>query len=177
MADITINGLTAYTTPQAGDFIGVWDIALGQYKKTTRSQLVGVNITGGGTLDLGGFTLTVPASGTAALLGVANAGTFILARTDLTIASGAVTATRSYHRLDTEGAAATDDLDTINGGTTGHILVIQSNSAARVVVVKHGTGNIFLNGMADFSLTGGRDKLALISLGTEWNEIGRGNNQ
>lgn len=72
MADVTINGLAAYATPQAGDFIGVWDIALGQYKKVTRTALVGVNITGGGTIDLGGFTLTVPASGTPALLEAQN---------------------------------------------------------------------------------------------------------
>jgi hypothetical protein len=68
MADVTINGLAAYASPQAGDFIGVWDIATSQYKKVTRSNLVGVNIIGGGSISLGGFTLTVPQSGTAALL-------------------------------------------------------------------------------------------------------------
>lgn len=71
MADVTIAGLGAYATPQAGDFIGVWDIALSEYKKVTRSALVGVNVTGGGTIATGGFTLTVPASGTVDLLEVA----------------------------------------------------------------------------------------------------------
>ena len=68
MVDITINGLTAYTNPQSGDFIGVWDIATSQYKKVTRANLVGLNVVGSGTIDIGSFTLTVPTTGTAALL-------------------------------------------------------------------------------------------------------------
>jgi hypothetical protein len=72
MADVTIAGLsTELVTPGANDWIGIWDIAAGQYKKIKRSNLVGVNVIGGGSIDLGGFTLQVPASGVAALLGSA----------------------------------------------------------------------------------------------------------
>ena len=64
------------------------------------------------------------------------------AATTLTIASGAVTATQNYHRLDTEGAVSTDDLDTITAMTEGHVLFLTTVSGARDVTLKHGTGNI-----------------------------------
>ena len=65
--------------------------------------------------------------------------------TALTIASGVVTLTNnsSSYVLDTEGAAATDDLDTINGGQDGQIVILNSVNAARNVVIKHNIGNIF----------------------------------
>jgi len=65
--------------------------------------------------------------------------------TALTIATGVVTLTNnsSSYVLDTEGAAATDDLDTINGGQDGQIVILNSANAARNVVIKHNTGNIF----------------------------------
>ena len=75
MADVTINGLTETTTPGASDFVGIWDVGAGQFKKVKRSNLVGATITGVGTIATGGYTLTVPATGTAALLDRANAFT------------------------------------------------------------------------------------------------------
>lgn len=69
MADVTIAGLTnELVTPGPNDWIGIWNLATGRYEKTKRSNLVGATITGGGTIALGGFTLTVAASGTAAIL-------------------------------------------------------------------------------------------------------------
>ena len=70
----------------------------------------------------------------------------LTASTELTIATGAVTATRSWHRIDTEADAASDDLDTINGGEAGMLLFIRAENTARSVVVKDGTGNITLPG-------------------------------
>lgn len=73
MADKTINTLdTELTTVGANDLIGVWDVAAAQYKKAKRSNVVGATITGGGTIALGGYTLTIPATGTAALRGADN---------------------------------------------------------------------------------------------------------
>lgn len=73
MTDKTINTLdTELTTVGANDLIGVWDVAAAQYKKAKRSNVVGATITGGGTIALGGYTLTVPATGTAALRGADN---------------------------------------------------------------------------------------------------------
>jgi hypothetical protein len=65
--------------------------------------------------------------------------------TALTIASGVVTLTNnsSSYVLDTEGAAATDDLDTISGGQDGQIIYVSNTANARNVVIKHNTGNIF----------------------------------
>jgi hypothetical protein len=59
-----------------------------------------------------------------------------------TISGGAITATGTYMTVDTEGAAATDDLDTINGGVDGQIIIIRANSSARDVVIRDGAGNI-----------------------------------
>jgi len=65
--------------------------------------------------------------------------------TALTIATGAVILTNnsSSYVLDTEGAAATDDLDTINGGQDGQIIFVRNTNDARNVVLKHATGNIW----------------------------------
>lgn len=68
-----------------------------------------------------------------------------------TIASGAITATKSHVNVDTEGAASTDDLDTINGGVDGRILLLR-NSGGHTVVLKHNTGNIYTSDGTNFSL-------------------------
>jgi len=62
---------------------------------------------------------------------------------ELTIAAGVVTKTKSYHTIDTQGDDPSDDLDTINGGSDGDVIYIQAADAARTVVVKHNTGNIY----------------------------------
>lgn len=80
----------------------------------------------------------------------------------LTISSGEVTAIKSYHRIDTQGAASSDDLDTINGGSDGDVLVLKSVSDARVVVLKDGTGNLSLEGSADVSLIDPSMKVLLV---------------
>ena len=74
--------------------------------------------------------------------------------TALTIATGVVTLTNnsSSYALDTEGAAATDNLDTINGGQDGQIVILNSANAARNVVVKHNIGNIFNPYATDITL-------------------------
>lgn len=71
---------------------------------------------------------------------------------DKTIAGGIITADKSRHRLDTEGAAATDDLDTISGGAAGDVLRISIVNGARIVRLKHNTGNIYLASEADLWL-------------------------
>lgn len=61
---------------------------------------------------------------------------------ELTIATGVITITGTNHTIDTESDAASDDLDTINGGTNGEIVILRAENAARTVVIKDGTGNI-----------------------------------
>ncbi len=96
--------------------------------------------------------------------------------TELTIASGAITVTGSYHHVDTESDAATDDLDTINGGTVGDILILRAANGTRDIVLKDGTGNLRLNG--DFTMNNLDDHIMLIfsSGGSLWCEISRSDN-
>ena len=86
----------------------------------------------------------------------------------LTIASDAITITRSYHKVDTEAAAASDNLATINGGSEGDILFIKTVNNARDVVVKHGTGNIKLNSGSDRTMSNTDQMLLLVFDGTNW---------
>src|SRR5512139_45282 len=74
------------------------------------------------------------------------------APTNLTISSGAVTVSRNIHTIDTESSAASDDLDTINGGAAGWFLMVRPYSDLRTVVIKHGTGNIYTSTGYDISL-------------------------
>lgn len=61
---------------------------------------------------------------------------------ELTISSGVITLTGTYHRVDTEADASSDDLDTINTGSDGLIVVLRAENTARTVVIRDGTGNI-----------------------------------
>jgi len=88
--------------------------------------------------------------------------------TELTIATGAITATQTYHTVDTESDAATDDLDTISGGTTGDVIFIQANHTDRTVVVKHGTGNIQTSNSSDISLDDTTKLVHLLYDGSNW---------
>jgi hypothetical protein len=93
--------------------------------------------------------------------------------TELTISSGVVTVTGAFHRVDTEGDAAGDDLDTIAGATLGDRVVIMSVTSSRQTTLKDGT-NLRLAG--DFTLTSSVDTIELLYLGTVWVELSRSNN-
>jgi hypothetical protein len=73
------------------------------------------------------------------------AGVTLDAPTELTISGGVVTATQGLHRIDTEGDAASDDLDTITATYAG-LLMVRAENTARTVVLKDGTGNLELGG-------------------------------
>lgn len=76
------------------------------------------------------------------------------AQTDRTInASGYITATTSFHRVDTNGAAAADNLDEIRGGAEGDILLLLSMSTARIVTCRHDIVNIWSNNGESFRLS------------------------
>ena len=103
--------------------------------------------------------------------------TFITPKpSNVSIASGAITIDSSYARVDTESSAASDDLDTINGGIDGQRLTLQSASAARDVTLKDGTGNLRLAG--DFTLSHTDDTVELLYNGNinKWCEISRSDN-
>lgn len=93
-----------------------------------------------------------------------------------TISSDAITYNGMYTKVDTEGSSPSDDLATINGGSNGDIIIISTQNAARDVVIKHNTGNIFLTStQKDLILTNTFDKIVLKydSLGARWLEIAR----
>jgi hypothetical protein len=93
---------------------------------------------------------------------------------ELTVATGAITVTQSYHKVDTEADAASDDLDTITAGSglgAGAVVVLRAENVARVVTVKDATGNILLGG--DLALSATDRTLTLIYDGTNWREIAR----
>ena len=85
-------------------------------------------------------------------------------RGTVVIVSGAI-ALSGYgiYLVDTEGAAATDDLDTINGTSQGNIVILFPVSDARTVVVRHNIGNIHLMGALNFSLNELRDFVELFN--------------
>jgi len=81
---------------------------------------------------------------------------------DLGIVSGAITITDTYHLVDTEAAAASDNLDTINGGTASAFLILRPANDARTVIIKHNTGNILVVGNVDLTLDDAHDFAILI---------------
>ena len=95
---------------------------------------------------------------------------------ELTISAGAITATQTFHRVDTEADAAADDLDTINGGSDGRILVLRAENGGRSVVIKHNTGNIQTYSGADVTLNETYMPVLLIYDGTltKWLAFGGG---
>ena len=96
---------------------------------------------------------------------------FKTAASALTIASGAVTATQNLHTITSE-SGTTDDLATITAAADRTLLLLQA-TATHTITVKHGTGNISLNGAVDFVLTGNK-ALLLFWDGTKWVDLGAG---
>jgi hypothetical protein len=98
------------------------------------------------------------------------------ARTTLTLATDACTPTQNAHAIDTEAAAATDDLSTLTiAGNirAGHLLILTAANSARVPTVRSGIGNILMAG-GDYGLDGSKNAFLLLQLvGTTWFEITR----
>lgn len=83
------------------------------------------------------------------------------AATELTISAGAITITQNYHRVDTENDDPADNLDTINGGAAGMMLVLRQENTARDVTLRHGNGNIRTSTGANLTL-GTANTIALL---------------
>ena len=67
------------------------------------------------------------------------------------------------YKIDTEGLAATDDLDRINGLAEGDEVVLRAANDARTVVIKDGT---YIKLGADFSLNNQYDSITLLCIGS-----------
>jgi hypothetical protein len=92
-------------------------------------------------------------------------------RETLTIASGVIAAIFENHLVDTEASAATDDIDTINGGIQDQIVRFRSVSSARDPTFKNGTGNIVCG--ADRTLSNVADEIAFRydATASKWNML------
>lgn len=87
---------------------------------------------------------------------------------EVTIAGGVIAVTQTYHTVDTEADAASDNLDTINGGQVGDRLILRTANDARDVTVRNGVGNIYLSGGMDTTLSSTQAMIELFCLGTVW---------
>jgi hypothetical protein len=80
------------------------------------------------------------------------------------ISGGVILPVKNWYTVDTEGSAAADDLDTITATslTDGFVLVLRQYNSARVVTIKHNTGNISCPGGMDIVFTDTTQVVVLI---------------
>lgn len=105
------------------------------------------------------------------------AGMLLTAATELTMdTNGAITVTQMVHTVDTFEDAASDNLDTINGGTTVGLIIIRPAHTDRTVVVRDGQGNIELQGGSDITLDDITDHIMLFwdTTNSKWVDFGGG---
>jgi len=86
---------------------------------------------------------------------------------ELTIDSGAITTINSFHTVDVESSSS-DNLDTINGGSNGQILILKPASASRTIVIRHDEGNIITSDGSNFSMNDGNDTAVLFKDDSKW---------
>ena len=92
----------------------------------------------------------------------------------ISLSGDAVTVTKAFHRIDTEGAAASDDLSTINGGTAGDRVIFGIVASGRDITAKDGVGNMKLAG--DFLMDNPNKTIELLFDGSTWIELSRSSN-
>jgi hypothetical protein len=101
---------------------------------------------------------------------------------EVTIDSGgAITVTQTHHSIDTYANAATDNLDTINGGSTGNIIILRSVTSSRDPTLRDTAvsgGNISLDGGVQFQMNSSSDYIMLLYNAANglWEELSRSNN-
>jgi hypothetical protein len=93
---------------------------------------------------------------------------------DITIASDALTLSNISQIQPRGESGLADDLSTINGQVSDHILLLRGNGT-ETITVKDAVGNINLAG-GDFAMNSSADILALCRSAGQWYEISRSNN-
>ena len=95
--------------------------------------------------------------------------------TTLTISGGVISlGTNGFYVVNTQSNAGTDNLDTINGGEVGEIILLSALNASRTVVLRDGNGNIQLTGGQDLPLVDTEQMIMLRYNGTNWAEVSGG---
>jgi hypothetical protein len=85
---------------------------------------------------------------------------------EITVSGGVLTAYKDVHAVDTEGDAATDEVDTINAPWWITELTLFPSSSGRITTYKDGTGNLNLFGQ-DVRVGGGQS-LTIFKRGSTW---------
>jgi len=98
----------------------------------------------------------------------------------LTISSGSIAVDSSapvlHYRIATEGAASSDDLDTITGGTTGQVIIFRASATGQDVVIKDNATN-FIGG--EMTLSNSQQTITLLcvnGVANQWLEVSRSHN-
>ncbi len=133
-----------------------WDDSENQFEFSDRLQVQG-------SLDIFEGSITVSGPGSLTINGLLNLGT----PDTRTIASGAVNVFDTLLNIAAETGTA-DDLDTVNGGTTGDLLILTADTGDTITVTNN--GNFLLNGFNDIILDN-NDRAGFIFDGTFWNEL------
>lgn len=175
---VTYNNASAVTVtlpdPTGSTFIDKWFSWHTNIGTGTVTINAASNINGSGSYVLyPNYSVGIVSNGSTYYTIGGNAADLIArAGSNLTIASGAITVASPFSKylIDTESGAASDDLDTINGGAQGKLLILSIVNAARDVVVKHNTGNIFNPQGLDIKLNATSDTVTLLydSQLTKW---------
>lgn len=93
----------------------------------------------------------------------------------LTLISKQITVTGSFHSVYTNLPGSNDrQLDIINGGQTGDILILIGTDDGQDISVRDNAGNLRLAG--NWTLSASVDTLVLLKLGINWIELSRANN-
>ena len=91
---------------------------------------------------------------------------------ELTISGGSITVTQTFHTIDTEGDASTDDLEQISGAVQGAIYIFAAANGARDVVIKDQVNNIFTYDSTDVTLDNTRKFVIGVYDGTDMRILG-----
>lgn len=86
----------------------------------------------------------------------------------LTISSGAITITDSYHSLKSESASDPDTLVTINGGVSGQILTLLLEASDEPITFDSGADNIICPNGFDVTASNVNQRIRLQFDGTNW---------
>jgi len=135
-------------SPVTGDWIPFYDTGSGAMRRANFSSFASSG--GGSGPDAGGAS-------------------------ELTIAAGAVAVTGNHHYIDTQGDAATDDLETLGGSPAdGDVVFLYAANDARTVVIKHNAGDIYCWGGSDVTLDANNKAVQAIYSGlySRWMVLG-----
>ena len=165
---------------------GIWNVDLGFFNAVTNTQFNIVDHDADSYISIG-FTAddvgVIAGGGSLTRIDYDKMGMLNYnAEVDLTIATGDVAVTQTYHSIIVQGGGGggNDQLDTATGGSEGDILILKPNTSggSDTVTVADGTGSdtFILAGGASFAMDHIDDRLMCIHNGTEWVEISRSSN-